>query len=175
MPSRSKTLATGLVTVAVVPSLRAASPHFTKIRITKFRNYVLFGSSSECEVAHPKSSEQNRARANEDAKDATSPKTVSEARGSRRVSPPCALHWRASCERLCYILAACVIIYRIHCLHVSSGNEIVGVLFLLAIFGHSRTQTPIIIPRLWESSDSLFDLSVGTQLFVTAGNDLLYK
>jgi hypothetical protein len=74
------------------------------IRTFIISGYPALGSSSERDLAHPKSTEQNLTRANENANKGCSfavSQSVSETRGRTWASSPYAVLWCASCEQFC--------------------------------------------------------------------------
>jgi hypothetical protein len=93
---------------------------------------------------------------------------VSETRGSTWVSLPYALLWCASCERFCCIFIAYV---QIKCVSVACMFHLpIKLIYnFLVIFRSFRNVTPNYNIALMGNSDSLYELSPGTLLFVRPG------
>jgi hypothetical protein len=92
---------------------RFALRNFAHTNLKQRNAYPLFGSSSERELAHPKSSEQNETCANENvSKGRNVAQSVKPEEVTYWVSLPCALPWCASCGR-CYCFFNNFVIYSV--------------------------------------------------------------
>jgi hypothetical protein len=141
MQATSPYTAIAVHSLSVFALRRFALRNFAHTNLMQRNAYPLFGSSSERELAHPKSSEQNEICANENvSKGCNVAQSVKPEEVTYWVSLPYALPWCASCGR-CYCFFLTILWFILLLLCFQSGNAVFH-LYFFVIFRSFGNVTP---------------------------------